>query len=86
MRFTSFHTTFHTTNFRHSILQNNGKLAHQVVPHVHCERQIVSTVIRWSDDPLVHVIPKPDEKQGLGVGWPVQDADKAELKQYCEEL
>lgn len=35
---------------------------------------------------LVHVIPKPNEKEGLGVGWPQQKADMDELKKYCEEM
>ncbi|RKP13176.1 HIT-like domain-containing protein, partial [Piptocephalis cylindrospora] len=38
---------------QYNVLQNNGKLAHQVVPHVH-----------------VHIIPKPNAEEGLGVGWP----------------
>jgi histidine triad (HIT) family protein len=37
----------------YNILQNNGEMAHQAVPHVH-----------------FHIIPKPDTKTGLGVGWP----------------
>ncbi|KAL7005530.1 Adenosine 5'-monophosphoramidase [Cystobasidiomycetes sp. EMM_F5] len=53
----------------YNILQNNGKLAHQEVFHVH-----------------FHVIPKPNEKEGLGVGWPQQKADMDELKKYCEEM
>lgn len=36
-----------------NVLQNNGRLAHQAVDHVH-----------------FHIIPKPSESQGLGVGWP----------------
>lgn len=38
---------------QYNILQNNGEMAHQAVPHVH-----------------FHIIPKPDTKSGLGVGWP----------------
>ncbi len=37
----------------YNILQNNGRLAHQAVMHVH-----------------FHIIPKPDEERGLGIGWP----------------
>jgi histidine triad (HIT) family protein len=37
----------------YNILQNNGRLAHQVVLHVH-----------------FHIIPKPDDERGLGIGWP----------------
>ncbi|KAG6900316.1 Adenosine 5'-monophosphoramidase [Termitomyces sp. T159_Od127] len=53
----------------YNILQNNGRLAHQEVDHVH-----------------FHVIPKPDDKQGLIVGWPAKQADKEELKTLAEEL
>ncbi|KAK6527879.1 Adenosine 5'-monophosphoramidase [Arthrobotrys megalospora] len=52
-----------------NILQNNGRIAHQVVDHVH-----------------VHMIPKPNETEGLGVGWPAKQADMGELQAYCEEL
>ncbi|KAH3672800.1 hypothetical protein WICMUC_004022 [Wickerhamomyces mucosus] len=42
----------------YNILQNNGRIAHQEVDHVH-----------------FHVIPKLDDKSGLGVGWPAQPTD-----------
>ena len=32
------------------------------------------------------VIPKPDEKQGLGITWPAKEADKDELKAYFEDI
>ena len=49
---------------QYNVLQNNGRLAHQAVDHVH-----------------FHVIPKPNEAQGLGVGWPAGklDPDAAKL-------
>ncbi|KAK5081634.1 Adenosine 5'-monophosphoramidase [Lithohypha guttulata] len=53
----------------YNILQNNGRIAHQVVDHVH-----------------FHVIPKPDEQQGLGISWPQQKVDMDELKQLHEQL
>ncbi|TPX69268.1 hypothetical protein SpCBS45565_g02607 [Spizellomyces sp. 'palustris'] len=53
----------------YNILQNNGKLAHQVVEHVH-----------------FHIIPKPNEEEGLGVGWPGKTADKEELKALAEQI
>jgi len=56
-----------TENF--NILQNNGRLAHQVVDHVH-----------------VHMIPKPNEKEGLGIVWPQQQGNKDALAKLCEEL
>ncbi|KAF5376815.1 hypothetical protein D9757_008901 [Collybiopsis confluens] len=46
----------------YNVLQNNGALAHQVVPHVH-----------------FHVIPKPNETEGLIVGWPTQEMSKDDL-------
>ncbi|EPQ26226.1 uncharacterized protein PFL1_06161 [Pseudozyma flocculosa PF-1] len=53
----------------YNILQNNGRIAHQVVDHVH-----------------FHVIPKPDEKQGLGVGWPTTSPPKEELQKVFDRL
>ncbi|CCT67467.1 related to protein kinase C inhibitor-I [Fusarium fujikuroi] len=55
------------TNY--NILQNNGRIAHQEVDHVH-----------------FHMIPKPNETEGLGVKWPTKPADMEQLKVYCEEL
>ncbi|TPX25521.1 Adenosine 5'-monophosphoramidase [Coccidioides immitis] len=52
-----------------NILQNNGKIAHQFVDHVH-----------------FHMIPKPNETEGLTVGWPAKDADMDSLKELCNEL
>ncbi|KAG8529241.1 Adenosine 5'-monophosphoramidase [Bacidia gigantensis] len=53
----------------YNILQNNGRLAHQIVDHVH-----------------FHVIPKPNEKDGLGIGWPAQETDMEKLKEYFKEV
>lgn len=53
----------------YNLLQNNGRIAHQVVDHVH-----------------FHMIPKPSEAQGLGVGWPQQPTDMDALKALFEEL
>ncbi|RWA03197.1 hypothetical protein EKO27_g11908 [Xylaria grammica] len=50
------------TNY--NILQNNGRIAHQIVDH----------------------IPKPNEQEGLGVGWPTKEANMEELKKYFEEV
>ncbi|KAF3763795.1 HIT-like protein [Cryphonectria parasitica EP155] len=52
-----------------NILQNNGRIAHQEVDHVH-----------------VHVIPKPNETEGLGVGWPQQKLEMDELKALAEQI
>lgn len=53
----------------YNILQNNGRIAHQVVDHVH-----------------FHLIPKPNEKEGLGIEWPTTEADKGELTKLLEEI
>jgi len=53
----------------YNVLENNGSLAHQAVPHVH-----------------FHIIPKPDDEQGLGVGWPVQSLDHVQAAGLAERL
>lgn len=53
----------------YNILQNNGKIAHQEVGHVH-----------------VHIIPKPNETEGLGIGWPMQKLEMDELKALAEQI
>ncbi|KAF2459509.1 HIT-like domain-containing protein [Lineolata rhizophorae] len=53
----------------YNILQNNGRLAHQVVDHVH-----------------FHMIPKPNETEGLGIGWPTSNPDKGELQTLLEDM
>ena len=40
---------------QYNLLENNGSLAHQAIPHVH-----------------FHIIPKPNAREGLGIGWPQQ--------------
>ncbi|KAK8222072.1 Protein-lysine N-methyltransferase efm5 [Zalaria obscura] len=53
----------------YNILQNNGRLAHQVVDHVH-----------------FHMIPKPNEEEGLGISWPQQQVNKDRLQKLMEEI
>ncbi|HEY3495602.1 MAG TPA: HIT family protein [Polyangiaceae bacterium] len=53
----------------YNVLQNNGRLAHQAVLHVH-----------------FHVIPKPSEERGLGVGWPSKKLDPDEGAALSEKL
>ncbi|KAI1340663.1 HIT domain-containing protein [Xylariaceae sp. FL0016] len=53
----------------YNILQNNGRIAHQVVDHVH-----------------FHMIPKPNETEGLGVGWPQKATDMDALKAFFESV
>jgi histidine triad (HIT) family protein len=42
----------------YNVLENNGKGAHQAIPHVH-----------------FHIIPKPNAREGLGIGWPMSAFD-----------
>jgi histidine triad (HIT) family protein len=44
----------------YNVLENNGRSAHQAIPHVH-----------------FHIIPKPNAREGLGIGWPQQSLDGA---------
>ncbi|KAL5121144.1 Adenosine 5'-monophosphoramidase [Pleosporales sp. CAS-2024a] len=53
----------------YNILQNNGRIAHQEVDHVH-----------------FHLIPKPNDNEGLGIKWPTQKADRDALQQLLEEI
>ncbi|KAK2465276.1 hypothetical protein APHAL10511_002630 [Amanita phalloides] len=55
----------------YNILQNNGTIAHQVVPHVHFH---------------VIPKPTSSDEEGLVIGWPTQTVDKDELKRLQEEL
>ncbi|KAJ5679771.1 histidine triad nucleotide-binding protein 2 mitochondrial [Penicillium macrosclerotiorum] len=48
----------------YNILQNNGRIAHQVVDH----------------------IPKPNEQEGMSIGWPTQETDMDKLKALFEEI
>lgn len=52
-----------------NILQNNGRIAHQVVDHVH-----------------FHMIPKPNEQEGMSIGWPSQATDMDKLKALYEDI
>jgi diadenosine tetraphosphate (Ap4A) HIT family hydrolase len=51
--------------------KNNGKIAHQVVPHVHFH---------------VIPKPSATDSEGLVIGWPAQSTDKEELARLHEEL
>lgn len=53
----------------YNILQNNGRLAHQEVDHVH-----------------FHMIPKPNQQEGLGIGWPASETNMEKLKTYFNEV
>ena len=72
----------------YNILQNNGKIAHQVMRF----RALVyyTTLTQKQVVPHVHfhVIPKPTESDdaGLVIGWPTQQIDKDELKALQADL
>jgi histidine triad (HIT) family protein len=53
----------------YNVLQNNGRLAHQAIDHVH-----------------FHIIPKPDDKAGLGVRWPAGSLDQEAAKQLAAQI
>ncbi|GAA6030440.1 hypothetical protein JCM8097_009109 [Rhodosporidiobolus ruineniae] len=55
----------------YNILQNNGRIAHQVVDHVHFH---------------MIPKPSDSDKEGLVIGWPTQKADMDELKKLQEEI
>ncbi|KDR82539.1 hypothetical protein GALMADRAFT_57602, partial [Galerina marginata CBS 339.88] len=55
----------------YNILQNNGRLAHQEVPHVHFH-----VIPKPSDSP----------EEGLSMSWPAKAMDKEELKKVFDEM
>jgi len=55
----------------YNILQNNGRIAHQFVDHVHFH---------------VIPKPSESDKEGLVVGWPQQEISKDDLATICAEL
>lgn len=55
----------------YNILQNNGRIAHQMVDHVHFH---------------VIPKPSDSDNEGLVIGWPTKEMPKEELVKYYEEL
>ncbi|CAE6349004.1 unnamed protein product [Rhizoctonia solani] len=55
----------------YNILQNNGKIAHQHVFHVHFH---------------VIPKPSASDDAGLVIGWPAKDANKADLQKILDEI
>ncbi|CUA68958.1 Hit family protein 1 [Rhizoctonia solani] len=55
----------------YNILQNNGKIAHQVVPHVHFH---------------VIPKPSESDTEGLVIGWPTKPADQNDLQKLLDEM
>ncbi len=75
----------------YNVLQNNGALAHQVIVIPRSSDPACLLTPLFSTKQVVphvhwHVIPKPDEKEGLIVGWPAKEMDKQELQKVYEEL
>ncbi len=52
-----------------NVLQNNGRLAHQAVDHVH-----------------FHIIPKPNDAEGLGVAWPAGKLDHGAAASFAQRV
>ena len=69
-----------------NILQNNGRIAHQQVDHVHCMSHCPHSETVSANLPRVHMIPKPNENEGLGIQWPMQEASKDKLQALLEEI
>ncbi|THH16163.1 hypothetical protein EW146_g4423 [Bondarzewia mesenterica] len=55
----------------YNILQNNGRIAHQVVDHVHFH---------------VIPKPSDSDAEGLVIGWPTQSPSKEELSNYMRSF
>ncbi|KAK0106466.1 Adenosine 5'-monophosphoramidase [Cadophora gregata f. sp. sojae] len=53
----------------YNVLQNNGRIAHQEVDHVH-----------------FHMIPKPNNEEGMSIGWPQQKTDMDKLKELFADI
>jgi diadenosine tetraphosphate (Ap4A) HIT family hydrolase len=75
-----------------NILQNNGRAAHQVVDHVRRLARALAKRLwyggRGQADVLqvhFHMIPKPNEEEGLGIGWPARETNMDNLKQLHEQ-
>ncbi|KAI0088589.1 HIT-like protein [Irpex rosettiformis] len=55
----------------YNILQNNGRIAHQEVPHIHFH---------------VIPKPSASDDEGLVIGWPTQEVEQEEIEQLHDEL
>ena len=61
------------------------------VPPSRCLRDerllsLASIVLTVESQVHFHVIPKPNEQEGLGIGWPAQQTDMDGLKKLHEAL
>ena len=66
----------------YNVLQNNGRLAHQVctLSASNFARLWIMFIVCTTSLRLVHVIPKPSQEKGLGGGWPSTQPPKEELQ------
>ncbi|KAF9548886.1 Adenosine 5'-monophosphoramidase [Mortierella hygrophila] len=53
----------------YNVLQNNGRIAHQAVDHVH-----------------FHVIPKPNDEEGLVMDWKVKETNGDKLEELRKRI
>lgn len=72
----------------YNILQNNGRIAHQVREYNIRDEDCNQDIPQEVDHVHIHVIPKPSasDKEGLVLGWPTQTLDKTELQKVFEEI
>ena len=72
----------------YNILQNNGRIAHQVFSSSPNALTLTRLQTKVVDHVHFHVIPKPSEsdKEGLVIGWPTKEVSKDELAKLHEEL
>lgn len=73
----------------YNILQNNGRIAHQVerlLFMILIRFNLVSTNFKEVDHVHFHVIPKPSEEDGLVVGWPATKPEMGELQKILEDI
>lgn len=72
----------------YNILQNNGHMAHQVVEHVSPKYLSFGPVLHADSitQAHFHVIPKPNDREGLGISWPVQNVSKSDLEQLADHF
>lgn len=74
----------------YNILQNNGRLAHQVSTYTEVWSTYWITPRSLQEVPHVHfhIIPKPEDapQEGLGIGWPAKTIPKEELQKIHADL
>lgn len=76
----------------YNILQNNGRIAHQVfaLPWIYSGKSCAKIYLCLKEVLHVHfhVIPKPaaNLEEGLSIGWPAKNMEKEELQKVFEEI